>query len=244
MCIRDSLYTIAVSGLLRVSLVVLVVYGGLLALTWWGFTHTPTGFIPAQDKGYLLVNVQLPDASSVVRTEDVVQRIEKIARKTGGVKNTVAISGQSILLNANAPNFGALYLMLDDFDKRDRPSLTGDAIAATLQERLRREVPEAVVNIFGAPPVEGLGTAGGFKIIVQDRGDNGLPMLQAKADKVVAAGDHDPRLQGVFTSFRADTPWLELVVNRTQAKDKGVSIDDLRTTLESTLGPYYINDFN
>ncbi len=174
----------------------------------------------------------------------MVQRIEKIARKTGGVKNTVAISGQSILLNANAPNFGAAYLMLDDFDKRDRPSLTGDAIAATLQERLRREVPEAVVNIFGAPPVEGLGTAGGFKIIVQDRGDNGLPTLQEKADKVVTAGERDPRLQGVFTSFRADTPWLELVVNRTQAKDKGVSIDDLRTTLESTLGPYYINDFN
>jgi multidrug efflux pump len=239
-----GLYTIAVSGLLRVSLVVLVVYGGLLALTWWGFTHTPTGFIPAQDKGYLLVNVQLPDASSVVRTEDVVQRIEKIARRTGGVKDTVAISGQSILLNANAPNFGALYLMLDDFDKRDRPSLTGDAIAATLQERLRREVPEAVVNIFGAPPVEGLGTAGGFKIIVQDRGDNTLTTLQEKADKVVTAGEADPRLQGVFTSFRADTPWLELVINRTQAKDKGVSIDDLRTTLESTLGPYYINDFN
>ncbi len=239
-----GVYTSVVSGLLRVSLLVLVVYGGLLALTWWGFTHTPTGFIPAQDKGYLLVNVQLPDASSVVRTEDVVQRIEKIARKTGGVKNTVAISGQSILLNANAPNFGALYLMLDDFGKRDRPSLTGDAIAAALQEQLAREVPEASVHIFGAPPVEGLGTAGGFKIILQDRGDNGLPALQENADKVVAAGAADPRLQGVFTSFRADTPWLELVVNRTQAKDKGVSIDDLRTTLESTLGPYYINDFN
>ncbi|HBI46826.1 MAG TPA: transporter [Planctomycetales bacterium] len=242
--VSTNLYTRTVALFLRLSAVVLLVYAGLLFLTWFGFTHTPTGFIPAQDKGYLLVNVQLPDASSVVRTEDVVQRIEKIARKTRGVKNTVAISGQSILLNANAPNFGALYLMLDDFQNRNRPSLTGDAIAATLQERLRREVPEAVVNIFGAPPVEGLGTAGGFKIIVQDRGDNGLPTLQEKADKVVAAGEADPRLQRVFTSFRADTPWLELVVNRTQAKDKGVSIDDLRTTLESTLGPYYINDFN
>ncbi len=200
-----GVYTSMVSGLLRVSLVVLVVYGGLLALTWWGFTHTPTGFIPAQDKGYLLVNVQLPDASSVVRTEDVVQRIEKIARKTGGVKNTVAISGQSILLNANAPNFGALYLMLDDFDKRDRPSLTGDAIAATLQDRLRREVPEAVVNIFGAPPVEGLGTAGGFKIIVQDRGDNSLSALQEKADKVVAAGEPRPPSSGEFSRASAPT---------------------------------------
>ena len=173
-----------------------------MALTWWGFTHTPTGFIPPQDKGYLLVNVQLPDASSVVRTEDVVQRIEKIARKTGGVKNTVAISGQSILLNANAPNFGAIYLMLDDFDKRHRPSLTGDAIAATLQDRLRREVPEAVVNIFGAPPVEGLGTAGGFKIIVA------RPRRQRLADapsrrriRWSTAGERRPASSGSFHQF-------------------------------------------
>ncbi len=237
-------YTRIVSGLLRVSLLMLLVYGGLLGLTWWGFTQTPTGFIPQQDKGYLLVNVQLPDAASVTRTRDIVQHIEEIALKTEGVKHTVAISGQSILLGANASNFGALYLMLDDFDNRTRPELSGDAIAATLQERLAEEIPEAIVNIFGAPPVEGLGTAGGFKIIVQDTGDNGLPGLQRTADRVVATGEADPHLQGVFTSFRADTPWLELIIDRTQAKDRGVSIDDIRTQLESTIGPYYINDFN
>jgi multidrug efflux pump len=237
-------YTRTVSGLLRVSLVVLLVYGGLLGLTWWGFRRTPTGFIPQQDKGYLLVNVQLPDAASVTRASDVVQRIEAVALKTPGVKHAVAISGQSILLNANASNFGALYLMLDDFDHRTRPDLSGEAIAASLQERLQKEEPKAVVNIFGAPPVEGLGTAGGFKIIVQDTNDNGLAALQRTADGVVAAGEADPHLQGLFTSFRADTPWLELIIDRLQAKDRGVSIDDVRTTLESTLGPYYINDFN
>jgi multidrug efflux pump len=237
-------YTGAVSRLLRVSLVVLAVYGGLLGLTWWGFTRTPTGFIPQQDKGYLLVNVQLPDAASVTRTQDVVRQIEAIALQTPGVKHTVAISGQSILLGANASNFGALYLMLDDFDRRTRPELSGDAIAATLQDRLQKEVPKAIVNIFGAPPVEGLGTAGGFKIVVQDTGDNGLSALQKTAHDVVDAGEKDPQLQGLFTSFRADTPWLELIVDRIQAKDRGVSIDDIRTTLESTIGPYYINDFN
>jgi multidrug efflux pump subunit AcrB len=242
--LSTTAYTWFVSGLLRVSLVVLLVYGGLLALTWWGFTRTPTGFIPQQDKGYLLVNVQLPDAASVTRTETVVHRIEEIALKTEGVKHTVAISGQSILLGANASNFGALYLMLDEFDNRTKPELSSDAIAATLQERLSRELPTAIVNIFGAPPVEGLGTAGGFKIIVQDTGDSGLAPLQKVADKVVSVGEADPALQGVFTSFRADTPWLELIIDRTQAKDRGVSIDDIRTTLESTIGPYYINDFN
>ncbi len=243
-----SAYVRAVSGLLRVSAFVLLVYGGLLFLTWYGFTHTPTGFIPPQDKGYLLVNVQLPDAASSARTEAVVQKIEKIARGRKGVKNALAISGQSILLNANAPNFGALYLMLDDFDERRDAALSADAIAASLQEELRQKAPEAAVNIFGAPPVEGLGTAGGFKIILEDRGGDDRPQamhaLQADADKVVRTASADPRLTGLFTSFRADTPWLELVIDRVQAKDRGVSIDDVRSTLESNLGPYYINDFN
>jgi multidrug efflux pump len=242
--LSTNAYTRVVSGLLRVSLVVLLIYGGLLGLTWWSFTHTPTGFIPQQDKGYLLVNVQLPDAASVTRTKDVVQSIENIALNTRGVKHSVAIAGQSILLGANASNFGALYLMLDPFDERSSPGLSGEAIAESLQERFQTEVPAAIINIFGAPPVEGLGTAGGFKIIIQDTGDNGMAQLQKTADNIVAAGEADPRLQGLFTSFRADTPWLELVVDRTQAKDRGVSIDDLRSTLESTIGPYYINDFN
>jgi multidrug efflux pump subunit AcrB len=239
-----GLYTRMVSGMLKVSVAVLLFYGGLLALTYWGFTNTPTGFIPQQDKGYLLLNVQLPDAASVTRTKDVVRKIERIALQTPGVKHTVAISGQSILLGANASNFGAIYLMLDDFEHRTEHDRSAEAISEALQERFQKEVPKAIVNIFGAPPVEGLGTAGGFKIVVLDTGDNGLPTLQKTADKVVAKGEQDPRLQGLFSSFRADTPWIELKIDRAQAKDRGVSIDDVRTTLESTLGPYYINDFN
>jgi multidrug efflux pump len=237
-------YTRTVSGLLRVSPLVLLVYAGLLVMTWYGFTTTPTGFIPQQDKGYLLVNVQLPDASSVGRTQDVVRQIEQIALKTPGVKHSVAISGQSILLNANASNFGALYLMLDKFEERTTEDLSSEAIAVELEAKLRKAVPKAIVNIFGAPPVEGLGTAGGFKIMVQDTGDRGASALQRASDRVVAAGEADPSLQRVFTSFRADTPWVELIIDRTQAKDRGVSIDDIRTTLEANLGSYYINDFN
>jgi multidrug efflux pump len=242
--VSTAAYTRAVGGLLRVSVVVLLLYGGLLGLTWWGFTATPTGFIPQQDRGYLLVNVQLPDAASVRRTQKVVAQIEALARATPGVKHTVAISGQSILLNANASNFGALYLMLDDFEERGEAVLSGEAIAAALQEKLDREVRGARVHIFGAPPVEGLGTAGGFKIVILDAGDNGLPALQKAADEVVAAGEQDPALQGLFSSFRADTPWVELLIDRAQAKVRGVSIDDVRSTLEATLGPYYVNDFN
>jgi multidrug efflux pump subunit AcrB len=242
--LSTTAYTRTVSAMLYISLIVLAIYGGLLALTWWSFTHTPTGFIPQQDKGYLLVNVQMPDAASVLRTQKVVRQIEEIALKTPGVKHSVAISGQSILLGANASNFGALYLMLDDFEDRSDRSLSAEAIAERLQDDLQRKVPQAVINIFGAPPVEGLGTAGGFKIIIQDTGDNGLFALQEAAEHAVAVGEKDPKLQGMFTSFRADTPWLELIIDRAQAKDRGVSIDDVRSTLESTIGPYYINDFN
>ena len=239
-----AVYGRAIGRMLRISAIVLLAYGGLLYLTWWSFTSTPTGFIPQQDKGYLLVNVQLPDAASVTRTQKAVQRIEAIALKTPGVKHSVAVSGQSILLGANSSNFGALYLMLDDFEDRTEPDRSSAAIAAALQERLQRDVPEALVNIFGAPPVEGLGTAGGFKTVILDTGDNGMAALQRSADHAVAVGDEDPQLHGLFSSFRADTPWLQLDIDRAQAKDRGLSIDDIRTTLEQTFGSYYINDFN
>jgi multidrug efflux pump len=237
-------YTGAIARLVRVSGVVVLIYVGLLVFTYWSFTHTPTGFIPQQDKGYLLVNVQLPDAASLPRTIKVVEQIEHIALDTPGINHTVAAAGQSLLLSANASNFGSLYLMLDDFEHRSRSGLSSTEIATRLQERLQREVPQAVVNIFDAPPVEGLGTAGGFKIVVQDTGDNTLSALQDSADRVVVAGEATPELQGLFTSFRADTPWVELRISREQAKNRGLSIADVRSQIEATLGPYYINDFN
>ncbi len=239
-----DLYGRAVGMLLRVSVLVLVLYGGLLVLTWWGFTNSPSGFIPAQDKGYLLVNVQLPDAASVERTQRVMRRIEAIANATKGVKHTVAIAGQSILLNANAPNFGAMYVMLDDFHHRTARGLSGPALAAELQVKFQAEIKDGLVNVFGAPPVDGLGTAGGFKLIVEDRGDSGLRALQDAGDNIVAEGNRSPSLQGLFSSFRADTPWLYLDIDRTQAKTMGVSMSEVFNTLQVYLGSLYVNDFN
>ena len=224
--------------------VVLVVYGGLLYLTYLGFTNTPKGFIPSQDKGYLLVNVQLPDSASMGRTDKLMRQIEEIALETKGVKHTVAIAGQSILLNANAPNFGAMYVMLDDFHERYGPGLSGDAIAARLKAALQGKFGEGLINVFGAPPLEGLGTAGGFKIVIEDRGDIGLKSLQATAEKIIEVGDHTPGLQDLFTSFRADTPWLYLDIDRTAAKTMGVSMSEVFNTLQVYLGSLYVNDFN
>jgi multidrug efflux pump subunit AcrB len=237
-------YTRLVGGLLRVSVLVLLIYGGLLALTYYSFDHTPKGFIPAQDKGYLLVNVQLPDSASVQRTQEVMQRIEALARQTPGVKHTVGVAGQSLLLNANAPNFGSMFVMLDDFHLRTAADRSGDAIAARLQDTFQRDIQEGMINVFGAPPLEGLGTAGGFKIVVEDRGDTGLESLQETADRIVATGSKTPGLQDLFTSFRANTPWLYLDIDRVQAKSKGVSMGELFNVLQVYLGSLYVNDFN
>ena len=228
---------------------VLLVYGGLLYLTYYGFTKAPAGFIPTQDKGYLLVNVQLPDATSVEHTQRVMQRIEKLAIKIPGVSHTVAIAGQSLLLNANAPNYGSMYVMLDDFHHRTKPSLHGEAIAdAARRTSSRRRSSRAQVKVFGrrrsrawAPPA------------VQDRRSRTAATWAARrsrtsAEKIVGKrddGETDSRgLQDLFTSFRANTPWLDLNIDRSMVKTLGVSMSELFNTLQVYLGSLYVNDFN
>ncbi len=246
--LATGIYTKMVGVLLRISLLVILGYGGLLYLTYYGFEQTPAGFIPSQDKGYLLVNVRLPDSTSVEHTQRVMKRIEEITSDMEGVAHTVAIAGQSLLLNANAPNFGSMYVMLAEFHEREKPELSGDAIAARLEQKLQGEITDGLINVFGAPPVEGLGTAGGFKVIVEDRGDAGLQALQDVSEEVVAAAQQRPDnptgLDGLFTSFRANTPWLFLDINRDRAKMMGVSIGEVFNTLQVYLGSLYVNDFN
>ena len=242
--VATTVYTRIVGLSLRVSVLVLLLYGGMLGLTYVAFTTTPKGFIPPQDKGYLLVNLQLPDSASLERTEQVMRQLDKLANGTPGVAHTVAIAGQSFLLNANAPNFGAMYVMLDEFHHRHAPELGGDAIATQLQQLFQTQVADGLVNVFNAPPLDGLGTAGGFKIMIEDRGDSGLDSLQTVADKIVAAGAQQSELRDIFTSFRAKTPWLFLDIDRTAARVMGVSMGELFNTLQVYLGSLYVNDFN
>ena len=237
-------YTRVVGACLRLSVPVLALYAGLLYLTYWSFTEIPVGFIPEQDKGYLLVNVQLPDSASVQRTREVTARLEKMARETPGVAHTVGIAGQSLVLDANAPNLGSLYVMLAEFDERRDPGKSGNAIAAHLRRRCREEIRDAVVTIFGAPPIDGLGTTGGFKIMIEDRGNLGLGDLQHVSDKIVDESNATPGLQGVFNSLRANTPWLHLEIDRTKCMALGVSTNDVFNTLQVYLGSYYVNNYN
>jgi multidrug efflux pump len=239
-----AIYGGVVGNVLRLSAIVILVYIGLLVLTAWQFTTAPTGFIPQQDKGYLILVVQLPDAASVARTEAAMAKIERLALKTPGVKHTLGISGTSLILNANASNLGSMYIILDDFDNRHSADLTADAIAKRLQDACQQQVQEAMISTFGGPPVDGLGTTGGFKIIVEDRGNMGLPELQAVGDRIVARGNKTPGLKDLGHSLRANTPWLYLQIDRTKALALGVNVSDIFMTLQVYLGSYYINNFN
>jgi hydrophobe/amphiphile efflux-1 (HAE1) family protein len=239
-----ELYVGAVRTLLRVSLLALLVYGGLLFMTYREFTTAPTGFIPQQDKGYLLLSVQLPDSASVQRTDHVMAQIEKIARDTPGVAHTVGISGQSLILGANAPNLGSMYVVLKDFAERRDPERTADAIAAKLRDRCEREVPGAFVSAFGAPPIDGFGTTAGFKLIVEQRGTPNLDELQRISDRIVDRGNRTSGLQGLSNSTRANTPWLRLDIDRTKCMILGVQVSDVFNTLQGYFGSYYVNNFN
>ncbi|HTN04609.1 MAG TPA: multidrug efflux RND transporter permease subunit, partial [Planctomycetaceae bacterium] len=242
--VSTGVYVGTIGALLRTNLIVLGLYGGMLYATWHVFDVTPTGFIPAQDKGYLLVNVQLPDSASLNRTIATMSDIDRLVRKISGVNHAVGIAGQSLLLGANAPNFGSFYLMLDDFHHRAHDGLTADVIAVSVKELLDEQIPDALVHVLGAPPVDGLGTAGGFKLVVEDRGDNGSAALQQSSHAIVDEGMQTPELTALFTSFRADTPWLFLDIDRYAAKAMGVSISELFNTLQVHFGSLYVNDFN
>ena len=143
-----------VGGLLRVSLISLLVYGGLLVLTWWAFRSAPTGFVPQQDQGRIICNIQLPDSASLERTREAVARIEAVARKIRGVAHTITISGTSFVLQANSPSFASMFIVLEPFDKRTSPDLSSDAIVARLRAAWAREIKDARVVAFGAPALD------------------------------------------------------------------------------------------
>jgi multidrug efflux pump len=237
-------YGKTVGWCLRLSVIVLVVYVGLIGLTGFGFARVPSGFVPIQDKGYLVTNIQLPDSASLERTVEVTDAVERIALETPGVAHTVSVPGTSFVLNANSSNYANIFVILKPFQERRDPALSGEAIAGRIRACLAREVPEARVLVFGAPAVRGLGNAGGFKLMVEGTGDVDLDALQARADKLAAEGNQQPGLVGVFNGFRAGTPQLYVDIDRTKVRTMGLALTDVFDALQAFLGSYYVNDFN
>jgi hydrophobe/amphiphile efflux-1 (HAE1) family protein len=228
----------------RIAAIVLLVYAGVLAYGLNEFRKTPIGFIPQVDRGYLIVVVQLPPGASLSRTDEVQQRAVDIALKVPGVGHAVNIVGFSGATFTNAPNSGAVFLTLDPWDQRGRdPKQSAAGITAELMKRLA-PLQEALILVVQPPPVAGIGNAGGFRMMVEDRAGGGAIALQQAAAALGARANQTPGLAQVFTLFETSTPQLYLDIDRTKAQLLGINVADVFTALQVFIGSSYVNDFN
>jgi multidrug efflux pump len=232
-----------VTHTLRSSVIAVVVYVGLIGLTILGFSRVPTGFVPTQDKGYLVSFAQLPNGATLDRTEDVIRRMSDIAMKHPGVQNAVAFPGLSINGFTNSPNSGIVFATLKPSEERRSPELTANAIAADLN-RQYSSIQEAFIAIFPPPPVQGLGTVAGFKLYIEDRAGMGLESLYKETTSTLQKGNQTPGLMGVFSSFDINVPQIDSHVDREKAKTYGIPLGDVFDTMQVYLGSLYVNDFN
>jgi multidrug efflux pump len=236
-------YSRAVARVLRVSAVALAVYVGLIFLTGRVFQAVPAGFIPSQDKQFLICVAQLPDAASLDRTDAVIRRMSDLAMKVPGVAASVAFPGLSPNGFTASPNSGIAFITLDDFEKRRSPDLSANAIIGNLYQAFG-EIQEARMIVINAPAVNGLSTGGGFKLYVEDRANLGPEALYGATWGTIGAAYATNVLQGVYSTYQINVPQIDLDVDRVKAKSLGVSLSSLYETLQVYLGSLYVNDFN
>jgi hydrophobe/amphiphile efflux-1 (HAE1) family protein len=236
-------YSRGVARLIRLSAIALIVYVGLVAFTGVAFQKIPGGFVPSQDKQYLIAFAQLPPAASLDRTDAVIRRMSDLALQHPGAANAIAFPGLSINGFTNSPNSGIVFVGLKPFDQRKGKELSGQAIAQALQQQFS-EIQEAFVAIFPPPPVMGLGTTGGFKFYLEDRADVGLDALYGATQALISEAYQTPGLTGLFSSFTINTPQLDAEVDRVKAKTQGVPLQNVFETMQINLGSLYVNDFN
>jgi multidrug efflux pump len=236
-------YGKAVGLLIRLSVIALAVYAGLMGLTYLGFKVVPVGFIPEQDKGYLVLNAQLPDGASLERTDKIMRELSQVAREDPGVAHTIDLPGYSVLVSTNISNVGGMFVILKPFEERaGNKDLSAPAVAARLRGKFAART-DARVALFGAPPVDGLGSTGGFKLQVQDRRGAGLRALQGGVQGLADAGNRDPQLVGLFSSFSVTQPQLFVEIDEEKAKTQQIKLKEIDETLQASLGSFYVNDF-
>jgi multidrug efflux pump len=234
-------YSLSAARTVKRAPIAIAVYTGLVALTVFGFYKTPAGFIPQQDKLYLVGIVQLPPASSIDRTSEVVRRMGEIAKAEPGVLDSVQFAGMSANGFAAQSSAALVFFPLKDFD--ERKGLTAGAIAGSLNQKFAG-IQDAYIAVFPPPPVIGLGTLGGFKLNVQDRQNRGAEALYGAVQNALQKAWADPQLAGVFSSYQINVPQLDVEVDRLKVKRQGVKLNDVFQTLQVNLGSLYVNDFN
>jgi len=236
-------YASGVTGILSRKMLAVGFYALLLASTGVLFQHIPKGFVPMQDKQYLIAFAQLPDGATLERTKGVITEMGEIGLDQPGVESAVQFPGLSINGFTNSASAGIIFFTLDPFEQREDPSLSALALTQTLQAKFAG-IEEAYIAIFPPPPVNGLGTTGGFKLQLEDRAGLGYEQLAEVAQQVQMQAWQRPELAGVYSNYKINVPQLYADVDRTKAKQLGLSVSDVFDTMQVYLGSLYINDFN
>ncbi|MEO5757868.1 MAG: efflux RND transporter permease subunit [Mesorhizobium sp.] len=239
----SNAYVWTVRRAVRFSVLVLLVYAGLVGMTWMGFQAVPNGFVPAQDKYYLVGIAQLPTGASLDRTEAVVKKMSEIALAEPGVESVVAFPGLSVNGMVNIPNAAVMFTMLKPFEERKDPSLSAFAIADRLKGKFS-QIPDGFTGIFPPPPVPGLGSTGGFKFQIEDRAGLGFEALAQAQGTIMGKAMQTPELAGMLASFQVNAPQIQVDIDRVKAKSQGVPLNTIFETLQVNLGSLYANDFN
>jgi multidrug efflux pump len=236
-------YSAGVTRALHRKRASVVIYLVLLGATVLGFSQVPTGFVPIQDKGYLVNLIQLPNGATLDRTEEVVREMTDIAAETPGFRNAVQLPGLSLNGFINSPSSATVFFGEKPFDEMRAIDSSGPALAASLQQRFA-SIKNAFIAVFPPPPVQGLGNTGGFKLQIEDRGDAGYLALSQTVSAVLEKARKAPELAGVYTTYNVTTPQLFADVDRTKASQLGIDVDDVFKTMQIYLGSLYVNDFN
>ena len=236
-------YTGIVRRTIRLSFGAMIVYGGLLALTWFGFSKVPTGFIPQQDQGYGIIAAQLPDGASLERTDELVRRIVDIAMTVDGIEGAVAFAGFNGATFTNSTNAAAIFTPFEPFDERVKKGRGADEILAELTQKLAG-TKEAFVFVIPPPSVRGIGNGGGFKMQLLDKAGLGPQALEATAWQLSAAANQEPSITQTFTSYRSSVPQYYAEVDRTKAKMLDVPLSNIFSAMQIYLGSLYVNDLN
>jgi len=236
-------YSCCISQLLRVWWLVLIVFVGIAIFTGWWYQKTPTGFLPTEDQGYVIIAVQLPDAASLDRTREVTERMSKIFASTPGVEHWFVLGGFSLLDGTNASNGATAFAAWSDWSKRTTPDLSQESLVGRLQKEFA-QMQESFILVLVPPSIQGLGVAGGFQMQIEDREGVGPEILQERTQAVIDEARKSPEIGGASSSFRAGVPQLYLNIDRVKAERMGVMLSDVFATLQANLGSVYVNDFN
>jgi multidrug efflux pump len=239
----SNAYGRRVDGVLSRKTLTMGVYVALLGVTGLLFRAVPDGFVPEQDKQYLIGFAQLPDGATLDRTEDVMRRMGEIMMEQPGVEHASGYPGLSINGFTNSANAGIWFALLDPFEKRKHASLSGGAIAGALNQQFA-QIHEALIVLFPPPPVPGLGQTGGFKLYLEDRASLGYEALDQATQAFLARASQAPELAGLFSTYQVNVPQLYADLDRTRARQLGVPVTEVFDTMQIYLGSLYVNDFN